>query len=91
MPTCFLTCEGCGTRQPSVVDADAIVQLQAGKPLPKHCLVCRTTTDWALAFLEMRSGVDRRKSDPNAGLGIADRRTGRNRRGGGMPDGQAGH
>jgi hypothetical protein len=90
MPTCFLTCQGCGTRQPSVVEADSVAQLQAGKTLPKHCRVCRTTTDWAFAFLEMRSSIDRRKTDPNEGLGFADRRTGGDRRGGGMPDGQAG-
>jgi hypothetical protein len=91
MPTCFLTCEGCGTRQPSVVEAEAAVHLQAGKTLPKHCLVCRTTTDWALAFVDRRNGIDRRNPDPNTGLGVADRRTGRDRRGGGTPDEHAGH
>jgi hypothetical protein len=90
MPTCLLICEGCGTRQPSVVDADAVIQLQAGKTLPKHCLVCHTTTDWAMAFLEKRSGMDRRKTDPEAGLDGSDRRTGRERRGDGTTGGPAG-
>jgi hypothetical protein len=61
MPTCFLVCEGCGTRQPSVLDDAAMAQLQDGKTYQKHCLTCRTTTDWALAFMDRRSGQDRRK------------------------------
>jgi hypothetical protein len=65
MPTCFLTCEGCGARHASVVDEDTMVQLKNGKPYPKHCLVCRTTTDWVFAFLDRRSAQDRRQTDPD--------------------------
>jgi hypothetical protein len=62
MPTCFLACEGCGTRHPSVVDEQTMAQLQNGKTYPKHCLVCRTTTDWVFAFLDRRAGIDRRRN-----------------------------
>ena len=62
MPTCFLNCEGCGARQASVLDEEVIAQLQNGKTYPKHCLVCRTTTDWAFAFVDRRSGRERRRS-----------------------------
>ena len=65
MPTCFLTCEGCGTRQASSVDEEVVKLLQNGKTYPKHCLVCRTTTDWAFGFVDRRSGKDRRLGGSN--------------------------
>ncbi len=63
MPTCYLNCEGCGTRHATVLDEQIIAQLQKGKTYPKHCLVCHTTTDWAFAFVDRRSGQDRRKTN----------------------------
>ena len=76
MPTCFLMCEGCGTRQAFFFDDAEITKLQTSKTFPKHCLVCRTTTEWAFAFLDRRNGdrrsgdrrqnSDRRKFDPSS-------------------------
>lgn len=42
-------------------------EVQNGKPVPKHCSVCRRRTKWLFVFLERRSGRERRQ--------IADRRT----------------
>ena len=38
-----------------------MAQLQNGSTHPKHCLRCRTTTQWAFAFIDRRGGPDRRK------------------------------
>ena len=35
--------------------------LKTGKTAPKHCLRCRTTTDWVFALVDRRSGRERRQ------------------------------
>jgi hypothetical protein len=60
MPSCFLTCEGCGNRQSAHLDEAELAQLLSRKTLLKHCLVCRTTTEWDFAFIDRRSGHERR-------------------------------
>ena len=59
-------------RQPTFLNDALVAQLQNGKTYPKHCLQCRTTTDWVFTFLDRRGGADRRKTDrrnrgPNSG------------------------
>ncbi len=67
MPTCVLRCESCRVHTPHFIHEEMLPEVQSGKAVPKHCPVCRTTTDWMFVFLERRSGRERRQ--------IADRRT----------------
>jgi len=60
MPTTLLICESCGNRQSFFLDEATVVELKGGKTAPKHCLRCRTTTDWVFALVDRRSGRDRR-------------------------------
>ncbi|MBI2819314.1 MAG: hypothetical protein HYX73_04975 [Acidobacteria bacterium] len=61
MPTTLLICESCGNRQSFFLDEAIVSELKSGKTVPKHCLRCRTTTDWVFALVDRRSGRDRRQ------------------------------
>lgn len=62
MPTTLLTCESCGNRQSFFLDEATVADLRTNhKTVPKHCLRCRTTTDWVFAMVDRRSGRDRRQ------------------------------
>jgi hypothetical protein len=63
MPTTLLICESCGNRQSFFLDEATVAELKDGKTAPKHCLRCRTTTDWVFALVDRRSGRDRRQGD----------------------------
>lgn len=68
MPTCLLVCESCGNRQTFFLDEMEVEEMRNGKTVPKHCLRCRTTTDWVFALVDRRSGRDRRHgSDRRSG------------------------
>lgn len=60
MPTTLLTCESCSNRQSFFVDEATVVELKAGQTVPKHCLRCHTTTEWAFALVDRRTGRERR-------------------------------
>jgi DNA-directed RNA polymerase subunit M/transcription elongation factor TFIIS len=65
MPTTLLTCESCGNRQTFFLDDASVKEMQGGKTTPRHCLRCRTTTDWVFTLMDRRSGRDRRQGgDP---------------------------
>ena len=61
MPTTLLICESCGNRHSFFLDEASVKEMQGGKTTPRHCLRCRTTTDWVFALEERRSGGDRRR------------------------------
>ncbi len=61
MATCVLTCETCGGHQSFIIYEEELAGLHNGKPVSKHCLVCRATTNWVFASPEKRSGRDRRQ------------------------------
>ena len=61
MPTCVLICESCSNRQTFFLDEAIVAELQNGKTVPKHCLRCRTVTDWTFASVDRRSGRERRQ------------------------------
>ena len=60
MPTTMLTCESCGNRQAFFLDDATVAELKGGKTVLKHCLRCRTTTDWGFAVADRRSARERR-------------------------------
>ena len=61
MPTTLLICESCGNRQSFFIDEATVTEIKGGKTVPKHCLRCRTTTDWVFALVDRRTGRDRRQ------------------------------
>ena len=61
MPTSLLICEGCGGRQTFFLDEASVEEMRNGKTVQKHCLRCRTTTDWVFALVDRRTGRDRRQ------------------------------
>jgi hypothetical protein len=61
MPTTLLICESCGNRQTFFLDEGTVAELKTKKTVPKHCLRCRTTTDWVFAMVDRRTGRDRRQ------------------------------
>jgi hypothetical protein len=61
MPTYVLKCEGCNGHRPFLIHEGELPDPAAGKPIQKHCPVCRTTTNWTFAFPERREGRDRRE------------------------------
>ena len=61
MPTCVLICESCSKRHTFFLDATTVADVQNGQAVSKHCLVCRTMTDWAFATVDRRTGRDRRQ------------------------------
>ena len=60
MPTLVFKCESCGDQKPHLVHESEMRELQEKNLIQKHCLTCRTLTNWVIAFPERRSGQDRR-------------------------------
>ena len=67
MPTTLLICESCGNRQAFFLDEATVEEIRQGKTVPKHCLRCRTTTDWVFALLDRRTGGARRQGGDRRG------------------------
>jgi hypothetical protein len=61
MATYVLKCESCNGQKPFLVHDGEIPDPEGNKPLLKHCPVCRTTTNWMLAFPERRGNRERRQ------------------------------
>lgn len=67
MPTYIFKCEGCGSHKPFSIHEHEMAEFDKEKPILKHCLTCRTMTNWMSASPDRRSGSDRRKEVQTAG------------------------
>jgi hypothetical protein len=63
MPSSLLICESCGNRQTFFLDEPSLEEVKSGKAITRHCLRCRTTTDWSVVRTDGRSGRERRWGD----------------------------
>ncbi len=67
MPTYIFKCEGCGGHKAFPIHEAEMAEIDERRPIQKHCLTCRTMTNWMLTFPDRRSGTERREKAQTIG------------------------